>query len=559
MYNQVYDPVAGSIVLSTLVALIPIVVLFVLLAGIRMAAQWASLISLAVALVIAVAVYGMPVGLALDSALFGAAFGLFPIIWIVINAIFIYNIIVDTGLFDTIRDSLAGVSNDRRIQVVLIAFVFGALLEATAGFGTPVAITGALMAGLGFEPIYAASLALLSNTAPVAFGGFGIPILTAGAVSGLDPMELSQMVGRQTPLIALIIPGMLVTVMAGFRRMLEVWPVVAVSGIAFGFTQFLVSNLLGPELADLLAAIVTVVAVLALMAVWSPSSEWHFEHEPPSEGREDFDTPPLGRTLYAWSPFIIIVALFLIVQIGPVKDAVSATQIKINFPNSVVSDTTGLPVVPWPGLDGHVAQTAPVVPKPTPYDAFFSTNWLSAAGTIILIGDIISLIVLRVGPGQALRVYGQSLNQLKWAILTIVSVLGLGFLLNYAGVTFTLGLAAAATGVLFPFFAPLIGWLGVALTGSDTSSNALFANLQKVTAQQIGLSPNLTVGANSSGGVLGKMISPQNLAVGTSATGLQGREGDLLRMVLKWSIGLAIVMSILVTLQAYVLKFMIPG
>jgi lactate permease len=559
MYQQVYDPVAGNLVLSTLVAVIPIVVLFVLLAGIRMAAQWAGLITLAVALVLAVLVYGMPVGLAVNSALFGAAFGLFPIVWIVINAIFIYNVIVDTGLFDTIRDSLAGLSNDRRIQVVLIAFVFGALLEATAGFGTPVAITGALMAGLGFEPIYAASLALLANTAPVAFGGFGIPILTAGAVSGLDPMELSQMVGRQTPFLALIIPGMLVTVMAGFRRMLEVLPVVAVAGIAFAGTQFLVSNLLGPELADLLAALITVVAVVALMSFWRPSTEWHFEHEPPSEDREDFDTPPLGRTLYAWSPFLIIVALFLIVQIGPIKDAVSATQTAINFPSAVVSETTGLPVVPWPGLDGQVAQTAPVVPKPTPYDAFFSTNWLSAAGTIILIGDIISLAFLRVGPGRALRVYGQSINQLKWAILTIVAVLGLGFLLNYAGMTFTLGLAAAATGVLFPFFAPIIGWLGVALTGSDTSSNALFANLQKVTAQQLNLSPNLTVGANSSGGVLGKMISPQNLAVGTSATGLQGKEGDLLRLVLKWSIGLTILMSILVVLQAYVLKFMVPG
>ena len=559
MYQQVYDPVAGNLVLSTLVAVIPIVVLFVLLAGIRMAAQWAGLITLAVALVLAVLVYGMPIGLAIDSALFGAAFGLFPIVWIVINAIFIYNVIVDIGLFDTIRDSLAGLSNDRRIQVVLIAFVFGALLEATAGFGTPVAITGALMAGLGFEPIYAASLALLANTAPVAFGGFGIPILTAGAVSGLDPMELSQMVGRQTPFLALIIPGMLVTVMAGFRRMLEVLPVVAVAGIAFAGTQFLVSNLLGPELADLLAALITVVAVVALMSFWRPSTEWHFEHEPPSEDREDFDTPPLGRTLYAWSPFLIIVALFLIVQIGPIKDAVSATQTAINFPSAVVSETTGLPVVPWPGLDGQVAQTAPVVPKPTPYDAFFSTNWLSAAGTIILIGDIISLAFLRVGPGRALRVYGQSINQLKWAILTIVAVLGLGFLLNYAGMTFTLGLAAAATGVLFPFFAPIIGWLGVALTGSDTSSNALFANLQKVTAQQLNLSPNLTVGANSSGGVLGKMISPQNLAVGTSATGLQGKEGDLLRLVLKWSIGLTILMSILVVLQAYVLKFMVPG
>jgi lactate permease len=558
VYQQVYDPIASSLVLSTLVAIIPIVVLFVLLAGIRIAAQWASLATLATALVIAVLVYGMPIGLALNSTLLGICFGLFPIVWIVINAIFIYNVIVDTGHFDTIRDSLAGVSNDRRVQVVLIAFVFGALLESTAGFGTPVAITGALMAGLGFEPIYAASLALLANTAPVAFGGFGIPILTAGAVSGLDPMELSQMVGRQTPFLALIIPGMLVTVMAGFRRMIEVLPVVAVSGIAFALTQFLVSNLLGPELADLLAALVTVAAVIALMAVWSPSSEWHFEHEPHSDDRESFDTPPLGRTLYSWSPFIIIVALFLTVQIPPIKDAVSAMQTAINFPSAEISDTTGLPTVPWPGLNGHIEQTAPVVPKPTPYDAVFSTNWLSAAGTIILIADIISLAVLRVGPGRALRIYGESLNQLKWAILTIATILGLAYLLNYSGITFTLGLILAATGVLFPFFAPIIGWLGVALTGSDTSSNALFANLQKVTAQQIGLSPNLTVGANSSGGVLGKMISPQNLAVGTSATGLQGKEGDLLRLVLRWSIVLNIVMSILVVLQAYVYKFMVP-
>ena len=444
------------------------------------------------------------------------------------------------------------------MQVVLIAFVFGALLEATAGFGTPVAITASLMAGLGFEAVYAAALALLANTAPVAFGGFGIPILTAGAVSGLDVMELSQMVGRQTPLLALIIPGMLVTVMAGFRRMLEVWPVVAVSGIAFALTQFLVSNLLGPELADLLAALITVVAVIGLMAVWRPSEEWHFEHEPPAAQRESYDTPPLGRTLYAWSPFIIIIAIFLIAQIPPVKDAVSSIQLAINFPTAVISDTTGLPTIPWPGLNGEISQGPPVVPEPTPYDATFSTNWLSDAGTLILIGDIISLAVLRVGPGRALRIYGQSLSQLKWAILTIASILGLAYLLNYSGMTYTLGLTLAATGFLFPFFASFIGWLGVALTGSDTSSNALFANLQKVTAQQIGVSPNLTVGANSSGGVLGKMISPQNLAVGTSATGLQGREGDLLRLVLRWSIGLTVIMAIWVTLQAYVLPFMIP-
>src|SRR5918998_696505 len=558
MYEQIYEPIAGNLALSTLVAVIPIVVLFALLAGVRMAAQWASLVTLAVALLIAVLVYGMPIGLALNSTLLGICFGLFPIVWIVINAIFIYNVIVDTGLFNTIRDSLAGVSNDRRIQVVLIAFVFGALLEATAGFGTPVAITASLMAGLGFEALYAAALALLANTAPVAFGGFGIPILTGASVAGLDPLELSQMVGRQTPLLALIIPAMLVTVMSGFRRMLEVWPVIAVSGIAFAGTQFVVSNVLGPELADLLAALITVVAVIGLLSFWRPSSEWHFENEPSAEDRESYETPPIGRTLYAWSPFIIIVALFLLVQVPPIKAAVGGIQTAVNFPTAEVSETTGLPTIPWPGLNGHIEQTQPVVPKPTPYDATFSTNWLSAAGTIILIGDIISLFVLRVGPRRALRIYGESLNQLKWAILTIASILGLAYLLNYSGMTYTLGLTLAATGILFPLFSPLIGWLGVALTGSDTSSNALFANLQKVTAQQIGLSPILTVGANSSGGVLGKMISPQNLAVGTSATGLQGREGDLLRLVLKWSLGLTLVMAVWVTLQAYVLKFLIP-
>ena len=558
MYEQIYEPIAGNLALSTLVAVIPIVVLFVLLAGVRMAAQWASLITLAVALVIAVLVYGMPVGLALNSTLLGICFGLFPIVWIVINAIFIYNVIVDTGFFDTIRDSLAGVSNDRRIQVVLIAFVFGALLEATAGFGTPVAITASLMAGLGFEALYAAALALLANTAPVAFGGFGIPILTGASVAGLDTLELSQMVGRQTPLLALIIPAMLVTVMSGFRRMLEVWPVIAVSGIAFAGTQFVVSNVLGPELADLLAALITVVAVVGLLSFWRPSSEWHFENEPSAEERESYETPPLGRTLYAWSPFIIIVALFLLVQVPPIKDAVSGVQTAVNFPSAEVDPTTGLPVVPWPGLDGQVEQRPPVVPEAAPYSATYATNWLSAAGTIILIADLIALAVLRVGPGRALRIYGQTLKQLWSAILTIASILGLAYLLNYSGVTYTLGLAFAATGVLFPFFASFIGWLGVALTGSDTSSNALFANLQKVTAQQIGVNPNLTVGANSSGGVLGKMISPQNLAVGTSATGLQGKEGDLLRLVLKWSVALTLVMAVWVTLQAYLLRFLIP-
>src|ERR671910_2618418 len=486
-FEQVYEPVADSLALSTLVAAIPIAVLFVLLAGFRVAAHWSSLASLALALVIAVAVYGMPVSLALNSTLAGVAFGLFPIVWIVINAIFVYNVIVDAGYFDVVRNSLASLSNDRRIQVVIIAFILGALLEATAGFGTRVAITAAIMAGLGFEALYAAALALLANTAPVAFGGVGLPIQTGARVAGVDTMELARRGGRQPRLWPLITPAMLVTVMSGFRRMLEVWPVIAVSGIAFAGTQFVVSNVLGPELADLLAALITVVAVIGLLSFWRPSSEWHFENEPSADERESYDTPPIGRTLYAWSPFIIIVALFLLVQVPPIKAAVGAIQTAINFPTAAVSETTGLPAVPWPGLNEVVEQQPPVVPEPAPYAASFSTNWLSAAGTIILIADLIALAVLRVGPGRALRIYGQTLKQLWSAILTIASILGLAYLLNYSGVTYTLGLAFAATGVLFPFFASFIGWLGVALTGSDTSSNALFANLQKVTAQQIGL------------------------------------------------------------------------
>jgi lactate permease len=558
MFEQVYEPVAGNLALSALVALIPIVVLFVMLALFNIPAQWSSLASLAVAFVIALAVYGMPFGLALDSTLYGVAFGLFPIVWIVINAIFIYNVIVETGHFDTIRNSLATLSNDRRIQVLVIAFVFGALLEAIAGFGTPVAITGSLMAGLGFEPMYAASLALLANTAPVAFGGFGIPILTAGQVSGLDPLAVSQMVGRQTPFLALIIPAFLVTVMAGFRRMLEVWPAVAVAGLSFALTQFLVSNFIGPELADLLASLVAVVAIIALLAAWRPREEWHFEGEPEAGERESYERPARRATLYAWSPFIVLVVVLLLAQVPQVGSALTGIETTVNVPGAEQPASGEPPEIGWPGLDGQVMQQPPVVPKRAPYAAPYEVNWLSATGTLILIADVVALILLRVGPGTALRVYGRTLSQLKWAILTIAAILGLAFLFNYSGMTYTLGLAFAATGALFPFFAPFIGWLGVALTGSDTSSNALFANLQKTTAQQIGLSPVLLTGANSSGGVLGKMISPQNLAVGTSATGLQGKEGQIFRRVIVWSIGLVIVMGIIVTLQAYVLRFMVP-
>jgi lactate permease len=414
------------------------------------------------------------------------------------------------------------------------------------------------MAGLGFEAVYAAALALLANTAPVAFGGFGIPIVTAGGVASLDTMGISQMVGRQTPFLALIIPGFLVVVMAGWRKMLEVWPVVVISGVAFAAAQFLISNFIGPALADLLASIITVVAVVVLLAFWRPREEWHFPNEPAAEERETFTRPSFGATVYAWSPFVILVVVLLLSQAPYIKDGIKSAETAVNFPTAAPNEQ-GVIAVGWPGLDNQVTRQPPVVNQAGPYPAKYQTNWFSAAGTLILIADIIALAVLRVGPGRALRIYGRSLNQLKWAILTIAAILGLAFLFNYSGLTYTLGLAFAATGALFPFFSPFIGWLGVALTGSDTSSNALFANLQKTTATQLGLSPVLAVGSNSSGGVLGKMISPQNLAVGTSSTGLTGKEGDLFRLVLPWSIVLTVVMAILVTLQAYLLTFMIPG
>src|ERR687898_367163 len=419
-FEQVYTQVADSLVLSTLVAAIPIVVLFVLLAGFRVAAHWSSLVSLGLALVIAVAVYGMPVSLALNSTLMGIAFGLFPIVWIVINAIWIYNLVVDTGQFDVVRNSLASLSNDRRIQVVLIAFILGALL---------------------------------ANTAPVAFGGFAIPIITGASVAQIDTMELSQMVGRQTPLLALIVPGFLVTVMAGWRRMLEVWPVIVVSGVSFAGAQFVVSNFIGPELADLLAAIVGVVAVVALLAVWSPREEWHFPNEPAAAERESYERPPFGATLLAWSPFIVIIVIFLLAQIEPMKGTLRGIEAAVNFPTAEVNEQ-GKVAVGWPGLDGQVTRQPPAVGEAAPYPAKYQTDWLSAAGTLILIADIISLFILRVGPGRALRIYGQTLNQLKWAILTIGTILGLAYLFNYSGMTYTLGLAFAATGVLFRLVLP---------------------------------------------------------------------------------------------------------
>ncbi|HYY43578.1 MAG TPA: lactate permease LctP family transporter [Actinomycetota bacterium] len=585
-WQQVYDPVAGSIWLSALVAAIPILVLFLLLAVLRIASHWASLAALAVAFLIAIIVYGMPVGPAFSAVLMGGAFGIFPIVWIVVNAIFIYNVTVDTGHFDTIRDSIAHLSGDRRVQAVLIAFVFGALLEAIAGFGTPVAITASLMAGLGFDAFYAAALALLANTAPVAFGGFGIPVITAASTAGLPLLEVSQMVGRQTPFLALIIPAMLVVVMAGWRRAIEVWPLLAVAGVTFAIVQFAVSNFIGPEVTDILASVITVIALVFLLRVWRPKEEWHFREErapereteraaaPAYHGGQSTDTGAeragaaggagsyrrhsLARTLYSWSPFIILAVVVLIAFWAPVHDLLARAQLRVNFPVAQLDPESGNPVISWPGLDGEVAQAQPVVSKPTPYSASFNMNWLTAAGTLILIADIIALALLRVGPGRAVRVYGATLRQLAWAIVTIVAILALAFLLNYSAQTFTLGLALAATGASFPFFAPLIGWLGVAVTGSDTSSNALFANLQSVTANEVGISPVLAVGSNSSGGVLGKMLSPQNLAVGTGATGLTGREGDLFRACFKWSVGLVLVMSVLATLQAYVVPFMVP-
>lgn len=541
-WTQVYDPM-GNMALSALVAAIPMIVIFFLLAVKRSPGHIAGLAAVGSAILVAIFAYKMPVDLALNATAFGAAYGVFPIAWIVITAIFLYNMTVETGQFEIIKNSVASITDDRRLQALLIAFAFGAFLEGAAGFGTPVAISAGMLMGLGFNPLYAAGLCLIANTAPVAFGAIGIPIIVAGQVTGLDTMKISAMVGRQLPFLSIIIPLWLVVMMAGWKSAMEVLPACLVAGVSFASLQFFSSNYLGPELPDIVSSLAAIVSLVIFLNIWKPATIWRFPGEAAATTAANMPKYTTGQIIKAWSPFLIMTGMVIIWGLPVAKKAMDV-------------------LVPWkfywPGLNKMVIQVAPIAKKATPMVALFKVNALSAAGTALFLSCIITAFVLDVKGSVFFKCLGDTAAQLKKPFITIPAVLGLAFLMNFSGASSTLGLFLAGTGFMFPFFSAFLGWLGVFLTGSDTSANALFGNLQMVTAQQIGMDPVLAVAANSSGGVTGKMISPQSIAVATASTGLVGQEGDLFRFTVLHSLVLGTIVGLMTMAQAYWLTWMIP-
>jgi lactate permease len=557
-WTQVYSPVSGSVLLSALVAALPVVVLLGLLAFAHVRAHWAALFGLATSLAIAIAVYGMPTKLALAAAANGAAFGLLPIGWIILAAIFLYDITVKSGDFEVLKHTIAGLASDRRIQLLLIGFSFGAFIEGAAGFGTPVAICGAMLIGLGFRPLQAAGLALLGNTAPVAFGALGTPVITLAKVTGLPENLLSAMVGRQLPFFSVLVPFWLIWAMAGRRKMVEVWPACLTCGLSFAIAQFLVSNYWGPTLVDIVGSIVSMLSLVVLLKFWQPKTTWSFEHESDTERAAEVAARPVhapGTAFKAFLPWIFLMIFVFAWGYPKFKEILNGgAKDHENFLNHV-----SVIEVHVPALDKAVIKVPPVVKKPTPEPAVYVFNWLSATGTSLLLTGIVSGLVLGFSFGELLRIFWGTLMRVRLSLLTIAAMLALGFSTRYAGLDASMGLAFAATGALFPFFSPMLGWLGVALTGSDTSSNVLFGGLQKISAEQLGISPILACAANSSGGVMGKMIDAQSIVVAGVATGQQGKEGEILRFVFWHSIVLACLVGVLVMLQAYVFPWMIPA
>lgn len=537
MWEQQYLPIGDNLALSALAAALPVFVLLLLIGILRKPAWIAALSGLAAAAFIAIAVYEMPAGLAVSSTLYGAAFGILPIGWIVYWAIVLYRVTLETGCFEIIKDSIGGLTSDRRLQAMLIAFALGAFVEGSAGFGTPVAVAAAMMTGLGFSPFYAAGICLLANTAPVAFGSIGVPVTTLAGITGLPEAELSAWVGRLCAPVAVFIPAYLIMVMGGFKALKGVMPAALVCGISFASVQFAVSNYIGPQLTDIAAALASIVALVALLKVWHPADEFHLEGD--HQATIDIRPHRLGTTLRAWSPYLILVAFVLPWGFdSPFRSWIKAQAIQI----------------PWPGLHEAIMRTPPIVDTASPYGAVYNLDWLGAAGTACAFATIVSAFFLQFSFSAYLRLLWSVLKQLAFPLLTISSVLGLAFLMNYSGATATLGLAFAATGALFPFFSALLGWLGVFLTGSDTSANALFGSLQVVTANQLGFDPAIMASANSAGGVMGKMISLQSLAVAVAATGMsRSQEGELFRFTFKHSVFLASVLGLLTCVYAYLL------
>ena len=535
-WTQVIDPL-GNIALSALVAAIPVIFIFWLLIR-KVKGYIASLLTVALAIILAMLVYGMPLKLAALSGLHGALYGLFPICWIIIGAVFLFNVTVESGQFDIIKNFMASVTPDRRLQAILIAFSFGAFLEGAAGFGAPVAISAALLVGLGFNPLYAAGICLIANTAPVAFGSVGTPIIIASRVSDIPEMAISQMVGRTLPILSVVVPFYLVILMAGFKKSLEVLPALIVSGLSFAFFQWFAANYIGPMLPDVMAGIASIICLIVLLRYWKPKAIWRFAEEPQQtiDAELKYST---GQVFRAWSPFIIMTMFIVAWGLQPVKDALNSM---------------GILKFDIPGLNDSILKPdgSPLVIKP------FEFNYLSAPGTAVHLATLISIPLLGISFNQGAKIYWSTLRQLKFPIITIAAVVGFAFIANNAGMSITMAMALAATGPLFPFFSPILGWLGVFLTGSDTSSNALFCKLQATSADTLGVDPVVTVSANASGGVTGKMISPQSIAIGAAAVGLVGKESDLFRFTVKHSFIMLLVICIITTLQAYVVPWSIP-
>jgi lactate permease len=574
MFTQQLAPVAGSLTASALIALLPLITIFILLGGLRIRAHWAGLASLAVAVIVAITAFKMPVGLALLSGTEGAVFGLFPIMWIVFNALWVYQLTVVSGRFADLRESFNLISADPRIMAVLIAFCFGGLLEALAGFGAPVAITGVMLMAIGFSAFRAAAIVLLANTAPVAFGAIATPILTAAALTNIPASEIGAVVGRQTPVLALFVPLILVALVDGRRGLRQTWPAALVCGVSFAIAQFVSSNFVSVELTDIIASLVAVGTTMAFLRVWQPSGTEEALSDLQAATAEAEDTPgagggtpagraggrsetasgpgrtggtsggsavatpatssrelTTGRIMMALVPYIIVIAVFSIAKLlGPVKTFLVGTDVKIE----------------WPGLHGNVLSAAG---KPIS-STIYNFQWLSSPGSLLVLCGILTAIIYRMSPAMAAREYVTTAYKLRWAFLTVAAVLALAYVMNQSGQTLTIGNWIAATGAFFAFLSPVLGWLGTAVTGSDTSANALFSTLQQAAAERAGLDPTLLVAANTSGGVVGKMISPQNLTIAATAVGIPGREGDLFRYLIRWSLGMILFMCVLVYLQS---------
>ena len=548
MWNQVYNPL-GNAALSTIAAAIPVVTLLVLIASGRVKAHIAAIIAVIVTNLIAIFIFTMPASMSIRASLLGIVTGFFPIGWIVLNVIFLYQVTVATGRFELLKRAVGGVTEDRRLQLLLIAFSFGAFFEGASGFGTPVAITGSILIGLGFSPLAASGLSLIANTAPVAYGALGTPIQGLASVTGLDPYILGAMVGRQLPVFSLIVPFWVVWAFAGWKGMKDIWPAILVTGVSFAIPQFVISNFINPWIVDIGASLISMGCLILFLRVWHPKELWL---SPALRGRDESAatmaaTKPLDKTPLTqgelWSallPWIIVCIVMLIWGNGAFK----------TWANSIFTWNYAVP-----DLHQLINKMPPVVAKPTPEGAVFAFTYLSFTGTGMLIAAIISGLLMGVTPAKLVAEYGRTIRLCAISLITISAMLAIGTLTRLGGVDATLGLAFAATGVLYPFFGTLLGWLGVALTGSDTASNILFGNLQKITSQQLGLSPILMAAANSSGGVMGKMIDAQSIVVASTATNWYGHEGSILRYVFKHSIVLACLVGILVTLQAYVYPF----